>query len=420
MTIAIGQKSRTSRSGRKSAGRSADNLADRRRAAYERAQRIRTGEGGLRSRYQDATSRDPKPVGYYVIAAVSIILVLFGLVMVMSSSSIVSFNRGDSAWKLFRRQAVYAGMGAVGMMFAYKLKLDILHKIARVGPVVGLGLMLLAWVPGLGVEVNGARAWIQLFDQRFQPSEFMKLFIVIYGADLLSRRLDRMHDWRVTMKPFGLVVAAGAGLSLIQSDFGSCAVMVGIGFVVLFLAGAPLLPLITVAGIGGAFGALLVALRPDKFVRITSFFELYENRGHSTYQVYQSLISLSNGGVTGTGIGAGTGKWGYVPLAHSDFIFATLAEEMGFLGVIGLIALFTFLIYFGFQAAISCRTSFGRLLAGGISGWFLIQICINIGGVIGAIPVTGLTLPFISFGGSSLIVSMVAAGLLMNVARRPR
>ena len=134
-----------------------------------------------------------------------------------------------------------------------------------------------------------------------------------------------------------------------------------------------------------------------KFVRITSFFDLYGNRGHSTYQVYQSLISLSNGGVTGTGIGAGTGKWGYVPLAHSDFIFATLAEEMGFLGVIGLIALFTFLIYFGFQAAISCRTPFGRLLAGGIAGWFLIQICINIGGVIGAIPVTGLTLPFISF-----------------------
>lgn len=415
MTIAIGQKSRG-----KSGGRSADSLAERRRAAYERAQRIRTGEGGLRSRYQDVTSRDPKPVGFYVIAAVSIILVLFGLVMVMSSSSIFSFNRGDSAWKYFRRQTFYAGMGAVGMVFAYKLKLEILHKFARIAPWCGLLLMSLAWFPGLGKEVNGARAWIELFDQRFQPSEFMKLFIVIYGADLLSRRLDRMHDWRVTMKPFGLVVAAGAGLSLIQSDFGSCAVMVGIGFVVLFLAGAPLFPLITVAGIGGAFGALLVALRPDKFVRITSFFELYENRGHSTYQVYQSLISLSNGGVTGTGIGAGTGKWGYVPLAHSDFIFATLAEEMGFLGVIGLIALFTFLIYFGFQAAISCRTSFGRLLAGGISGWFLIQICINIGGVIGAIPVTGLTLPFISFGGSSLIVSMVAAGLLMNVARRPR
>lgn len=136
--------------------------------------------------------------------------------------------------------------------------------------------------------------------------------------------------------------------------------------------------------------------------------------------MYQSLISLSNGGITGTGIGAGTGKWGYVPLAHSDFIFATLAEEMGFLGVIGLIALFTFLIYFGFQAALSCRTTFGRLLAGGIAGWFLIQICVNIGGVTGVIPVTGLTLPFISFGGSSLIVSMVSAGLLMNVARRPR
>lgn len=411
MTIAIQQKSRK---------KSADNLADRRRAAYERAQRIRTGEGGLRSRYQDATSRDPKPVGYYVIAAVSVILVLFGLVMVMSSSSIVSFNRGDSAWKLFRRQAFYAGVGAFGMVSAYKLKLDILHRFARIGPFIGLGLMSLAWMPGLGVEVNGARAWIQLFDQRFQPSEFMKLFIVIAGADLLSRRMNQMHDWRLTMKPFGLLVGAGALLSLVQSDFGSCAVMLGIGFVILFLAGAPLIPMSIVAVGGTALGALAVWIKPDKFVRITSFFDLYGNRGHETYQVYQSLISLSNGGVTGTGIGAGTGKWGYVPLAHSDFIFATLAEEMGFLGVIGLIALFTFLIYFGFQAALSCRTAFGRLLAGGIAGWFLIQICINIGGVTGAIPVTGLTLPFISFGGSSLIVSMVSAGLLMNVARRPR
>ncbi|MEY2609391.1 MAG: FtsW/RodA/SpoVE family cell cycle protein [Ilumatobacteraceae bacterium] len=411
MTIAIQQKSRK---------KSPDNLADRRRAAYERAQRIRTGEGGLRSRYQDATSRDPKPVGYYVIAAVSIILVLFGLVMVMSSSSIVSFNRGDSAWKLFRRQAFYAGVGAFGMVSAYKLKLDILHKFARIGPFIGLGLMSLAWMPGLGVEVNGARAWIQLFDQRFQPSEFMKLFIVIAGADLLSRRTNQMHDWRLTMKPFGIVVGLGAGLSMIQSDFGSCAVMLGIGFVILFLAGAPLLPMTAVAVGGAALGTIAVLVKPDKFVRITSFFDIYGNRGHETYQVYQSLISLSNGGITGTGIGAGTGKWGYVPLAHSDFIFATLAEEMGFLGVIGLIALFTFLIYFGFQAALSCRTTFGRLLAGGIAGWFLIQICVNIGGVTGVIPVTGLTLPFISFGGSSLIVSMVSAGLLMNVARRPR
>ncbi|MFM8563417.1 MAG: FtsW/RodA/SpoVE family cell cycle protein [Acidimicrobiia bacterium] len=410
MTIAIQQKGR----------KSGSNLAERRSAAYERAQRIRTGEGGLRSRYQDATSRDPKPVGYYVIAAVSIVLVLFGLVMVMSSSSIVSFNRGDSAWKLFRRQSFYAGLGALGMVFAYKLKLELLHKLARIGPFLGLGLMSLSFMPGLGVSVNGARAWIEILDQRFQPSEFMKLFIVITGADILSRRIKQMDDWRQTMRPFGFVVGLGALMSLVQSDFGSCAVMIGIGFVVLFLAGAPMIPMLVVASGGAALGGLLIAVKPEKFVRITSFFDLYGNRGHETYQVYQSLISLSNGGVTGTGIGAGTGKWGYVPLAHSDFIFATLAEEMGFLGVIGLIALFTFLIYFGFQAAISCRTTFGRLLAGGIAGWFLIQIGINIGGVIGAIPVTGLTLPFISFGGSSLIVSMVAAGLLMNVARRPR
>jgi cell division protein FtsW len=196
--------------------------------------------------------------------------------------------------------------------------------------------------------------------------------------------------------------------------------MSGIAAAVLFLAGAPVRPLMYLLAGAGSLGLLIVLQNPDKFARFTSFLDIEGTREHDGYQVFQALISLSNGGLTGTGIGAGSGKWGYVPLAHSDFIFSILAEEMGFLGVVGLLTLFAFLIYFGLQAALSCRTRFGMLMAGGISAWLLIQIVINIGGVVGILPVTGLTLPFISFGGTSLIVSMVCAGLLMNVARRPR
>jgi cell division protein FtsW len=170
----------------------------------------------------------------------------------------------------------------------------------------------------------------------------------------------------------------------------------------------------------GCLGALYVVQDPDKLSRITSFLDIHGTRESDGYQVYQALISLSNGGLTGTGIGAGTGKWGYVPIAHSDFIFSIVGEEMGLLGVLGLMTLFAFLIYFAFQVALSCRHRFGFLVAAGIGCWMVVQVSINIGGVIGIMPVTGLTLPFISFGGSSLIASMAAAGLLMNVARRPR
>lgn len=395
-------------------------IGDRRRAAYDRAQRIRSGESKLRSRYQENVARDPKPLGFYIIGAVTFVLVLFGLVMVLSASSIVSFHKGGSPWKFFARQSMWAGIGCVGLVFAYRFPLGLLHKVARVLPLVGLGGMLLAFFPGLGISINGARAWIHFGDYSFQPSEFMKLFIVIYGADLLSRREKELGDLRRTMLPFLVVAGAGAGLAIVQGDVGSCLVMAGIAATILFLAGAPIRPLVYLMSGAAVLGLLLVRQNPAKFARFTSFLDIEGTRDHNGYQVFQALISLSNGGLTGTGIGAGSGKWGYVPLAHSDFIFAILAEEMGFLGVVGLVTLFAFLIYFGLQAALSCRTRFGMLVAGGISGWFLIQVVINIGGVTGIMPVTGLTLPFISFGGTSLIVSMVAAGLLMNVARRPR
>ena len=395
-------------------------ISDRRRVAYERAQLARAGQGKIRSRFREDVSRDPKPLGFYMILAVSLTLVLFGLVMVLSASSITSFHKGGSPWKLFIEQSMMAGIGGVGMFLAYVFRLDYLRHLARVLPWVGIFLMFMAFIPKFGVSHNGARAWIEIFGQRFQPSEFTKLFLIIFGADLLANREKEMGSLKQTMKPFLVVVGFAVALSAAQSDIGSCIVMMGIATAVLFLAGAPLRPMVGLGLLTGIIGFLVIRSSPEKMARFTSFLHLEELRESDSYQVYQAMISLSNGGVTGTGIGAGSGKWGYVPLAHSDFIFSILAEEMGLLGVFGLLTLFAFLIYFGLQVALSCRHRFGMLLAGGISAWFLIQIVINIGGVIGMIPVTGLTLPFISYGGSSLIVTMVACGLLMNVARRPR
>ncbi len=404
-------------------------MSDRRRAAFERAQLARTQGAKPRSRYREKIGSGPKPLGFYMIAAITFILVAFGLVMVLSASSIYSFKKEGTPWEYFSRQLFFTVVGIAGMVTAITFPLTWFQKhtkrfpsltFASILPVVGVALMLLAFVPGIGTEFNGARAWVQIGPQKFQPSELMKLFIIICGADLLSRREAEMGNLRRTMWPFLLTVGVGAGLALVQSDIGSCVVMIGIAAAVLFLAGAPLRPMLGVAAVATPLAFLFIRSSPDKLQRFTSFLDIYGTRDDKSYQVYQSWISLSNGGLTGTGIGTGSGKWGSVPLSHSDFIFAVLAEEMGLLGVVGLITLFAFLIYFGLQVALSCRYRFGLLLAGGIASWFLLQLVINVGGVVGLLPVTGLTLPFISFGGTSLIVSMVACGLLMNVARSPR
>ena len=395
-------------------------IADRRRAALIQAQRRRRSGSSRRSRLREDVSKAPKPLGLYVIAAVTVTLVLLGIVMVLSASSIVSFHKGNSPWKYFLRQVMWAGLGTIAMGVAYRLRLTYLSTIARVLPLIGLAMMLLPFTPGVGRSVNGARAWLVVGPFNVQPAEFMKLFLIIYGADLLTRREKQLADWREGMWPYLKVVMVALLIAVVQSDIGSCVVIGAIGLSVLFLAGAPMRPLIGMSVISGVLGILYVMTDDSKMARFTSFLDIMGTREGDGYQVYQGWISISNGGLTGTGIGAGTGKWGYVPLAHSDFIFSIVAEEMGMLGVVGVLLLFAFLIYFAFQAAINCRDRFGYLLASGIGCWFLVQTAINIGGVLGLMPVTGLTLPFISFGGSSLVVSMTAAGLLMNVARRPK
>lgn len=395
-------------------------LADRRRAALQRAERRRSGGSRFRSRYQERVSHDPKPIGLYVVGGVTAILVMFGLVMVLSSSSVVSFHRGRSPWYQFLRQTSYAAVGTVAMFVAYRFRLSIVNQLGRVFMFLGAVFMLAPFAPGIGTTVNGARAWVSFGSWSLQPAEFVKLMLIVWGADFLTRREDELGNLRRGVWPYLFFTGVAAGIAALQSDIGTCVVIGTIGITMLLLAGAPFRPVLGVATIAGFAGFLFVRGDPEKYARLTAFLDIHGTRENEGYQVYQALISLSNGGLTGTGIGAGTGKWGYVPLAHSDFIFAIVAEEMGLLGVLGLLTLFGFLVFFAFQLALSCAHRFGFLLAAGIGCWLTVQTTINIGGVVGILPVTGLTLPFISSGGSSLIASMTAAGLLMNVARQPR
>jgi cell division protein FtsW len=206
-------------------------------------------------------------------------------------------------------------------------------------------------------------------------------------------------------------------MCLWQKDLGSAIIFGAIVLSIAFVAGAPISRLLGASAIGLFIGGIFVNLENYRRQRFLAFMDVEGNKGHWGYQVYQSMISIANGKFTGVGVGDGAGKWGYVPLAHTDFIFAIIAEELGFIGAIAVIGLFFLFIVFGIQAALGARDAFGALLAGGVTAWFGVQAIVNIGGVTGAMPVTGLTLPFISYGGSSLLVTMAATGLLLNVAR---
>lgn len=388
---------------------SADNQltpAERRRAVLNR-----TGKAQASRLATDVPSKV-----YYGIVGVITVLVVFGLIMVLSSSSIVSINNGGSAWYMFRKQLAWSVCGFFALLVTYRMPYHIWHTWVKYVLAIGVGLMLLPFTP-IGVTINGARAWAEIGPVRFQPSEILKVAVLLYCASVLGRRRKEIENVQRTFWPIVAVWVVSAALCVIQKDFGAAIVFTCVILSTMFVAGTPL----RLIGSIGAFALLgsvfAISASSRMQQRFLSFLDLEGNKGHSAYQVWQSILSISNGGITGVGAGRGTGKWGYVPLAHSDFIFAIVAEEFGLIGSTLVIGLFLALALLGIQVALRARDPFGAVLAGGITTWLCIQATINIGGVIGALPVTGLTLPFISYGGSSLFMVMAASGLLLNVAR---
>jgi cell division protein FtsW len=362
----------------------------------------------------------PPPKSFYILTVSVFVLCMLGLVMVLSASSIDALRQGSSGWVYFGRQALWAGLGVVALVVAYRIPQRVLRALVVPGLLVAFALNVAVAIPHLGVEVNGARAWFDFGPFGFQPSEVLKLVLLVYAADLLARRADRMGDLRATFRPLMIMLAMGATLVLIQGDLGSAIVLVTIVLAVAFIGGTPLVPLGTAGLTLGAVGVAFVTSVPRRRERWLSFLDLAAHRQNTGFQVWQSLIGIASGGVAGTGLGAGRAKWGYLPESHTDFIFAVIAEELGLVGVIGVIGLFLVILYLGVSTSLRAADRFGQLLAGGITAWIAVQAIINIGGVTGMLPVTGLTLPFLSFGGTSLLVSMTAAGLLLGCARAAR
>lgn len=382
--------------------------AQRRRAVLDKR-----GVGSARR----LTSAAPTKV-FWGILAVTTLLTVFGLMMVLSATSIEAVNRGGSPWAMFQKQLMWAIFGLFAGWATYRMPYHQWHGIAKYALWASYGLMVLPRVPGIGLEINGARAWVALGPIRFQPSEVLKVTLLLYCASVLSRRRAEIAHWERSLKPVMTAWAVTVGLCMfLQRDLGAAIVFTCIVMATLFIAGAPIRwmgGLITAFGLVSFFLILASSRLQHRFF---AFLDLEGNKGHWAYQVWQSVLSIANGGIAGVGVGQGTGKWGYVPLAHSDFIFAIIAEEFGLIGTVSVIGGFMVLLTLGMQAARGARDHYGALLAGGITSWLCVQALINIGGVIGAMPVTGLTLPLLSYGGSSLFMTMAAVGLLLNVAR---
>lgn len=388
---------------------SADNQltpAERRRAVLNKTGKAQTSR----------LATDVPSKVYYGIVGVITVLVVFGLIMVLSSSSIVSINNGGSAWYMFRKQLAWSVCGFFALLVTYRMPYHIWHTWVKYVLAIGVGLMMLPFSP-IGVTINGARAWAEIGPVRFQPSEILKVAVLLYCASVLGRRRKEIENVQRTFVPIVTVWFVAVALCMIQKDFGAAIVFTCVILSTMFIAGTPMRLIGTIGALTALGSVIAISASSRMQQRFLSFLDLEGNKGHSAYQVWQSILSISNGGVTGVGAGRGTGKWGYVPLAHSDFIFAIVAEEFGLIGSTLVIGLFLALALLGIQVALRARDPFGAVLAGGITTWLCIQATINIGGVIGALPVTGLTLPFISYGGSSLFMVMAASGLLLNVAR---
>jgi cell division protein FtsW len=279
-------------------------------------------------------------------------------------------------------------------------------------------MLLLVLIPGIGISVGGSRRWLGAGALRFQPSEIAKLALLVFSADLLTRREDDLGDWRRTLKPIGLVFVTIAALVVVEPDLDSTVVLALIVGAILVAGGVRLRHLACIGGVGALVGTIVAVAEPYRRARIFVFLNPAADASNTGYQITQSLIALGSGGWTGVGLGQGRAKWLFLPNAHTDFIFAIIGEEMGLLGCLLVVLLFVAFAVLGIRAALHAPDRFGMLLAAGVTAWVVGQAAINIGGVIGLLPVAGIALPFVSFGGSALVFTMAASGVLANVARR--
>ncbi|WP_456275583.1 stage V sporulation protein E [Bacillus sp. AK128] len=357
----------------------------------------------------------------FLLVVLTLLLLSIGMIMVYSASAAWATYKFDGDSFFFaKRQLLFAGLGVIAMFFIMNIDYWTWRTWSKVVLIICFILLVLVLIPGVGLVRGGARSWIGVGAFSIQPSEFMKLAMIAFLAKYLSENQKKITSLRKGLIPsLGLVFFA-FGMIMLQPDLGTGTVMVGTCMVMIFVAGGRISHFIGLGLIGVVGFVALILSAPYRIKRITSFLDPWEDPLGSGFQIIQSLYAIGPGGLLGLGLGKSRQKFFYLPEPQTDFIFAILAEELGFIGGSLVILLFALLLWRGVRIALGAPDLFGSFLAIGIISMIAIQVIINIGVVIGLMPVTGITLPFLSYGGSSLTLMLMAVGVLLNISRYAR
>ncbi len=375
---------------------------------------------GLRASARSGVSRIIKhPLADYgFLLGVAGMLVIIGLVMVLSASTVFSYRNLGSSYTLAQRQLMFAALGLVLMFAASRMPISFFRRAANPALLGAAVLLVLVLIPGIGITAKGQQNWISLGGPfRLQPSEIAKIALIIWIADVLARKRKSVDGWRSLLIPIAPVSGAIVFLILLAGDFGTVMVFIPIIAMMLLIAGAPLKMF---GWLGAGIGVLILLMSVTVAYRMKRFSVWLDPGSDPTgvgWQIINGQYALGTGGWWGVGLGASRQKWGFLPEAHTDFIIAVIGEELGLMGTLSVLGLFALLAIIVTRIAINTDNDFVRLVTTGVGAWILIQALINIGVVLGAIPIAGLPLPLVSYGGSSLTFTLIAIGMVLAFAR---
>lgn len=374
----------------------------------------RTAAVGARPAHRSAAT---KGGSYWLLLVIVVTFCLLGVVMVLSASSIVSLSSYGSPWHFFIRQWIWLMLGVGAFVFAVRVDHQKWRRLARPLMYVTIALLFAVLVPGIGVSAGGASRWIGTSSIQIQPSELAKIALIFFVADVLDRRAGK-HTWLYRIGPVLAAIGALVLLVMLQPDMGTSMVLVLVAGAMLWTAGLPGKTMAVLAGGSLVIGYGFARASTYRWQRMMSFIDPFKTAQSSGYQSVQGLLAMGHGGVLGDGIGSSLASYGYLPNAQTDFIFAVIGEETGLAGGFFVCALFAGLALIGVRVACRAPSRYSALLATGITAWVVGQAIINIGAVVGLLPVTGVPLPFVSFGGSALVIALFGVGVLANIAKQ--
>ncbi len=342
-------------------------------------------------------------------------LVGIGIVMVYSASSALALKKYGSDAYFLKKQALFSLIGIVALVICGHIPFKFYRVLSY--PLLLLTILLLGAIhfSGFGYEAGGAARWLRLGGFSFQPSELARFALVIYLAYSMSRKQEQLRDFYVGFLPHLIVLGVLAALILIQPDFGSVAILGTITYAMLFIGGVRPTHLLLSLTAFLPIGYYFLRLADYRIKRIVSFLDPWQYPTNEGYQIVHSLMAFGTGGIWGTGIGKGYQKLFYLPEPHTDFIFSVIGEELGLIGVLSILVLYSLILWRGLRIARQCQDLFGSLVAMGLTITIFLQVCVNTGVVLGLLPTKGLTLPFLSYGGTALLINMASIGVLMNI-----